>query len=579
MQRGYNHPSIIFWSLGNEAGYGPNFEAAYDWIKSEDSSRPVQYERAGYEGKTDIYCPMYLRYADCEAYCLDDNMTKPLIQCEYAHAMGNSEGGFKEYWDLIRKYPKYQGGFIWDFVDQSIRWEGLNGRMIYAYGGDFNRYDANDQNFCDNGLISPDRVPNPHMYEVGYYYQNIWTEAVDLSKGRISVYNENFFKDLSDVYMEWEVLENGVPVLNGRVDRLDVPAQHRREISLPLGDAVTGEGEILLNLKYRLKQAQPLLSAGHTLAYQQLSIRSYKPSSLGLCDMSAPTIRDNDTRLLIVEGNDFVLEFNRRSGLVTRYEANGRQLLKDGASLRPNFWRAPTDNDFGAGLQRRYEAWKNPEMKVESFESRMDGNQAVVNVTFDIKSLFAKLLFEYRIDARGAIKVSEKLVTTPGAKVSEFFRFGMRMDMPESFEYLQYYGRGPMENYADRNNCSLLGIYNQTVTEQFYPYIRPQETGTKTDLRWWRVLDRSGRGIEVISEAPFSASALHYSIETLDDGPKKLQRHSLELDQDPLTSLCIDKVQMGLACEDSWGAIPRPEYRLPYQDYEFVFIIKPISLY
>lgn len=579
VQRGYNHPSIIFWSLGNEAGYGPNFEAAYDWIKSEDSSRPVQYERAGYEGKTDIYCPMYLRYADCEAYCLDDNMTKPLIQCEYAHAMGNSEGGFKEYWDLIRKYPKYQGGFIWDFVDQSIRWEGLNGRMIYAYGGDFNRYDANDQNFCDNGLISPDRVPNPHMYEVGYYYQNIWTEAVDLSKGRISVYNENFFKDLSDVYMEWEVLENGVPVLNGRVDRLDVPAQHRREISLPLGDAVTGEGEILLNLKYRLKQAQPLLSAGHTLAYQQLSIRSYKPSSLGLCDMSAPTIRDNDTRLLIVEGNDFVLEFNRRSGLVTRYEANGRQLLKDGASLRPNFWRAPTDNDFGAGLQRRYEAWKNPEMKVESFESRMDGNQAVVNVTFDIKSLFAKLLFEYRIDARGAIKVSEKLVTTPGAKVSEFFRFGMRMDMPESFEYLQYYGRGPMENYADRNNCSLLGIYNQTVTEQFYPYIRPQETGTKTDLRWWRVLDRSGRGIEVISEAPFSASALHYSIETLDDGPKKLQRHSLELDQDPLTSLCIDKVQMGLACEDSWGAIPRPEYRLPYQDYEFVFIIKPISLY
>lgn len=254
-------------------------------------------------------------------------------------------------------------------------------------------------------------------------------------------------------------------------------------------------------------------------------------------------------------------------------------MLKDGASLRPNFWRAPTDNDFGAGLQRRYEAWKDPEMKVESFESRMDGNQAVVNVTFDIKSLFAKLLFEYRIDARGEIKVSEKLVTTPGAKVSEFFRFGMRMDMPESFEYLQYYGRGPMENYADRNNCSLLGIYNQTVTEQFYPYIRPQETGTKTDLRWWRVLDRSGRGIEVISEAPFSASALHYRIETLDDGPKKLQRHSHELDQDPLTSLCIDKVQMGLACEDSWGAIPRPEYRLPYQDYEFVFIIKPISLY
>lgn len=579
VQRGYNHPSIIFWSLGNEAGYGPNFEAAYDWIKAEDSSRPVQYERADYEGKTDIFCPMYFRYADVENYCLDESRTKPLIQCEYAHAMGNSEGGFKEYWDLIRKYPKAQGGFIWDFVDQSIRWKGRNGRMIYAYGGDFNRYDANDQNFCDNGLISPDREPNPHMYEVGYYYQNIWTEPVDLPKGRISIFNENFFKDLSDVCLEWEVLENGVAVLNGRVDRLDVPAHQRREISLPLGDMLSRKGEILLNLKYRLKQAQPLLPAGHTLAYQQLSLRDYEPAALELCSKEAPAIRDNDTRLFIVEGENFVVEFNRRSGLITRYEANGRQLLLDGASLRPNFWRAPTDNDFGAGLQRRYEAWKNPEMKVESFEGRMDGKLAVVNVTFGIESLSAKLLYEYRIDAQGAIRISQKLVTTPGAKVSEFFRFGMRMEMPESFEYLQYYGRGPMENYADRNNCSLLGIYKQTVTEQFYPYIRPQETGTKTDLRWWRVLDRSGRGIEVISEAPFSASALHYSIETLDDGPKKLQRHSHELDQEPLTSLCIDKVQMGLACEDSWGAIPRPEYRLPYQDYEFVFIIKPISLY
>ena len=375
------------------------------------------------------------------------------------------------------------------------------------------------------------------------------------------------------------MLENGVAVLNGRVDRLDVPAHQRREISLPLGDMLSRKGEILLNLKYRLKQAQPLLPAGHTLAYQQLSLRDYEPAALELCSKEAPAIRDNDTRLFIVEGENFVVEFNRRSGLITRYEANGRQLLLDGASLRPNFWRAPTDNDFGAGLQRRYEAWKNPEMKVESFEGRMDGKLAVVNVTFGIESLSAKLLYEYRIDAQGAIRISQKLVTTPGAKVSEFFRFGMRMEMPESFEYLQYYGRGPMENYADRNNCSLLGIYKQTVTEQFYPYIRPQETGTKTDLRWWRVLDRSGRGIEVISEAPFSASALHYSIETLDDGPKKLQRHSHELDQEPLTSLCIDKVQMGLACEDSWGAIPRPEYRLPYQDYEFVFIIKPISLY
>lgn len=278
VQRSFNHPSIIFWSLGNEAGYGPNFEAAYDWIKKEDSSRPVQYEQARKDGKTDIFCPMYYGYDHCKTYCEDSNFQKPLIQCEYAHAMGNSMGGFKEYWDLVRKYPKYQGGFIWDFVDQSIRWTGKNGKMIYAYGGDFNKYDGSDLNFCNNGLINPDRIPNPHMYEVGYFYQNIWTELVD-TNGKISIHNENFFSDLSDYYLEWQVLKDGETLRNGREEKISVAPQQKCHMSLPIGE-IDRNAEWLLNIAYKLKQKTGLLPAGHAVAKQQLVLNPYKSPSM-----------------------------------------------------------------------------------------------------------------------------------------------------------------------------------------------------------------------------------------------------------------------------------------------------------
>lgn len=255
VQRGFNHPSIIFWSLGNEAGDGPNFEQCYQWIKAEDPSRACQYEQARQKDHTDIFCPMYYGYEGMEKYGQRTDATKPLIQCEYAHAMGNSQGGFKEYWDLIRKYPNLQGGFIWDFVDQSCRWKGKDGVMIYAYGGDFNRFDASDNNFCDNGLISPDRVPNPHMYEVGYFYQNIWTTPADLSKGEVNVFNENFFRDLSAYYMEWQVLKDGKIIRTGRVDDLKIAPQETAKITLNIGKTCTCK-EWLLNVSYKLKTAK-----------------------------------------------------------------------------------------------------------------------------------------------------------------------------------------------------------------------------------------------------------------------------------------------------------------------------------
>ena len=583
VQRGYNHPSIIFWSLGNEAGYGPNFEQCYTWIKNEDKTRAVQYEQAGTNEFTDIFCPMYYDYDACKKYS-EGNIDKPLIQCEYAHAMGNSQGGFKEYWDLIRKYPKYQGGFIWDFVDQSNHWKNKDGIDIYGYGGDFNKYDASDNNFNDNGLISPDSRPNPHAHEVGYFYQSIWTTPGDLSKGEIKVYNENFSRDLSAYYMEWQLLANGEVMQTGVVQDLNVAPQQTATLKLNLNtEKVCPCKELLLNVTYKLKAAETLMPAGSTVAYDQLTIRPYTAKALELknqkasnLDIVVPVIKDNDHNYLIVEGENFIIEFNKHNGYLSRYEADGMQLLNPGAQLTPNFWRAPTDNDYGAGLQHRYAVWKNPGLKLTSLKQSIENEQAIVQAEYEMKAVKGKLFLTYVINNEGAVKVTQKMEAGKEEKVSDMFRFGMQMQMPENFNEVEYYGRGPVENYADRNHSTLIGKYRQTVAEQFYPYIRPQETGTKTDLRWWRVLNISGNGLQFVGDAPFSASALNYSIESLDDGVQKDQRHSPEVAKAPFTNLCIDKVQMGLGCVNSWGTLPLEKYRVPYQDYEFSFILTPV---
>lgn len=583
VQRGFNHPSIIFWSLGNEAGDGPNFEQCYKWIKAEDPSRACQYEQARQKEHTDIFCPMYYDYNGMEKYGQRTDATKPLIQCEYAHAMGNSQGGFKEYWDLIRKYSNLQGGFIWDFVDQSCRWKGKDGVMIYAYGGDFNRFDASDNNFCDNGLISPDRVPNPHMYEVGHFYQNIWTTPADLSKGEVNVFNENFFRDLSAYYMEWQVLKDGKVIRTGRVDDLKVASQETAKITLNIGKTCTCK-EWLLNVFYKLKNREGLLPAGFTVAKNQLTLNDYKAPSMDLKNVETtnvatvvPQIIDNQYHYLIVKGNNFVAEFNKQNGYLSKYAVDGTEMLKEGAALTPNFWRAPTDNDMGAGLQNRYAAWKNPGLKLVSLNSKTENDQIVVNAEYDMKNVSAKLYLTYVINNEGAIKVTQKMTADKNAKVSPMFRFGMQMQMPKCFETVEYYGRGPVENYSDRNHSTDLGIYRQSVDEQFYSYIRPQETGTKTDIRWWKQLNAGGNGLKVVGDAPFSASALHYTICSLDDGEQKDQRHSPEVQKADLTNLIIDKAQMGLGCVNSWGALPLPQYMLPYGDYEFTFILTPVK--
>ncbi len=580
VERNFNHPSVIFWSLGNEAGDGRNFHDAYDLVKSIDPSRPVQYERAVFEegGKSDIFCPMYMDYEDCIRYCEDKSQTRPLIQCEYAHAMGNSQGGFKEYWDIIRKYPEYQGGFIWDYVDQALRGTGKDGVEIYKYGGDYNRYDASDGNFNCNGLISPDRVPNPHMYEVGYYYQNIWTSLYD---GRIDIYNENFFRDLSAYRMEWEVLRDGKWIRGGRMDEINAGPQEHALLRFSVGD-ISGDGEYLFNVKYVLKDDEGLLPAGFAVAKQQIVLKPYKAGSLEVRNAVVnnretvlPVIDETDRQYLVIKGEGFDIEFSRRTGFVNVYRLGGMDILKDGAELKPNFWRAPTDNDLGANLQFRYGVWKNPSFRLKSLDAALEDGIACVRAVYDMPDVSGSMTLTYRICNTGAMLVSENF-DAQGTGVADMFRFGMQLPMPASFEHIVYYGRGPIENYSDRQGYAGIGIFDQTVTEQFYPYIRPQETGGKSDIRWWTLLNSAGKGIKVTSAEPFSASALHYTVESLDEGLFKHQTHSPEVQPADLTNFLFDKVQTGLGCVNSWYSIARDEYQVHYGDYEFNFLIEPV---
>ena len=582
VQSNFNHPSVIFWSLGNEAGDGENFAAAYRWIKTQDSDRPVQYERAGLNDHTDIFCPMYYGYEGCRKYGETPKSDKPLIQCEYAHAMGNSLGGFKEYWDLFRKYPNLQGGFIWDFVDQAIRKKGKGGVEIYGYGGDFNEYDASDDNFCVNGLVSPDRIPNPHAYEAAYYYQNIWTDGLKKNgegKYSVDVFNENFFTDLGNTELRWTLLKDGKPVRTGVVEKLSAAPQQKTTLNLP-ELPVKDDGEYLLNFEYSLKDADGLLPAGFVVAHEQLALTEPVKTDMELCNSTnapSPRISDNQYKCLTVEGEGFRIDFSKRDGFINRYTVSGNELIDNGGSLRPNFWRALTDNDMGAQLQHKLRVWQHPRMVLKSLVSRMQGGLALIEAVYDMPEVKATLSMTYLVNNEGSVKVTETMTADKNAGTPEMLRFGMQMQMPREFEMIEYYGRGPGENYADRKGSTHIGVYNQTVAEQFYPYIRPQETGTKTDIRYWRQTDRSGRGLEFVAETPFSASALNYTIESLDDTPEKAQRHSPEVPQADFTNLIIDKAQAGLACENSWGAIPLPQYRLPFADRSFSFIMRPVA--
>ena len=588
-----NHPSIIVWSLGNEAGYGPNFEKAYDWIKAYDKTRPVQYEQAGHAGKTDIFCPMYMGYEDCEKYSKTDN-PRPLIQCEYAHAMGNSMGGFKEYWDIIRKNAKYQGGYIWDFVDQGLRDKSrITGKEIFTFGGDYGRYPATDHNFNCNGIIAPDRRLNPHAYEVRYYYQNVWVTDKGLKEGKFEIYNENFFKTLDDLELEWFVggasgghhhegdRPEGMTFGHGGTFNINgIAPQERKVVTIDALKLVVervlghhGDQEIFVIFQFKSKEAQPLIEKGQVMARQQFVLNPYQFPEIKA--ESAQITKEEVDYYVKFDAAGTSLTIGKRTGWIDYLDVDGEPMLIDRQSITPEFWRGPTDNDYGAGFQRRLGVWRNPQMKLK--ECKVGDNN--VTSTFDMPDVKGTLTMTYTLTAEGEVIVRQQLTADKEAKISQLPRYGMQLQMPQQYDEVMYYGRGPVENYCDRNSSEFIGIYNNKVSDEYYPYVRPQESGNHTDVRWFRVQDKQGRGLEFYSNAPMEASALNFLTEDLDDGmskDKKIDRHSGDLIERPLTQVHIQQRQMGLGCVNSWGAWPRQEYMLPYQDYDFTFVIRPL---
>lgn len=582
-----NHPSVIVWSLGNECGYGVNFEKAYDWVKACDKTRPAQYERGGYDSKTDIYCPMYIGYEESESYC-KSNGTKPYIQCEYAHAMGNSEGGFKEYWDLIRKYPKYQGGYIWDFVDQGLRDKSpVTGKEIFTYGGDYGRYPGSDYNFNCNGIIAPNRRLNPHAYEIQYVLQNVWIKDFDAENGSFNVYNENFFKNIDDLSLTATLFANGVKLTTVAIpDTKGIAPQATKLVksealksAIEKAEAEHATEEITINFAFASDGSQPLVDKGQVMARQQIVLNGYEFDKVDAPANTGSKIEVEETNSYVkVSAERMSVTIGKKTGMIDYLDVDGEPMLKFRESMTPEFWRAPTDNDYGASLQKKMRVWKNPQMNLKSFDKSESKDSVVLTANFEMPEVKAELMLRYRINAAGEVAVTEKMTTDKEAKVADLFRYGMQLQMPASFSKLEYYGRGPEENYIDRHSSAFIGKYEANVKDEYYPYVRPQESGNHTDIRYFSIFNpTTGKGITFEGYAPMECSAIPYLVEDLDAGIEKEHawgQHSGDLVEKGLVQLHIQQRQFGLGCIDSWGSSPMEKYRMHYQDRCFSFVIK-----
>jgi len=601
-ERDKNHPSVVIWSLGNEAGNGYNFYECYLWLKQRDITRPVQYERAisdynsySTEFNTDIINPMYSLPDKMVEYAKNNPIPlKPYIMCEYAHAMGNSMGNFKDYWDIIRENSKhFQGGFIWDFVDQGLLKITEKGDTIFAYGGDYGpKGTPSDNNFNCNGVFYPNRKPNPEAWEMKKVYQNIHTKLIN--KNTISIYNENFFTDLSNVRMEWNVIENGEIKQKGIVDELNVLPHETKELSIPV--QFSEKSEAFLNVIYKLKQKKLLVLKDHIVAEEQLKLAGSYVNTFEIASADKMSLNETSTSL-IVKSLITTIQFNKETGLLEKYVVNGQNFIDKVAALRPAFWRAPTDNDMGAFFQLRLKLWKTAQenLKLVDFKSKQKNNEVKIQTLFELTDVGATLKIQYAINSNGELEIDQQMLADTAKRVTSTSprflrrnngnilesvpmlpRFGMNWILPEGFETIEYYGNGPEENYQDRNYSASTGIYKQSVAQQFYPYIRPQETGNKTGIRWFKIVNNQGKGIIIQSDSLLSMSALHFFDSDLDAGDRKQQQHSGDLKPRKQTQLHIDYKQMGLGGIDSWGNWPLEKYRLNYKNYEYKFIVKPI---
>ncbi|MDI6698787.1 MAG: glycoside hydrolase family 2 TIM barrel-domain containing protein [Candidatus Saccharicenans sp.] len=599
VERDKNHPSVVIWSMGNEAGNGINFEEGYRWIKQRDPGRPIHYERAQLEWNTDIYCPMYARIEHLEKYA-QTNPARPLILCEYAHSMGNSTGNLQDYWEVIEKYPVLQGGFIWDWVDQGFAKKNDRGQLFWAYGGDYGPPGTpSDSNFCCNGLVAPDRQPHPALLEVKKVYQPARFELAetvsdDRPEVKVRLTNKYDFLNLEPetFLIHWILLKDGIQVAEASNPCPVVEPWKSAELKIILPEAFReAEGEFFLNLELRNRKdlARGLIPAGHPVASEQLKIKDSRPASnrqpsplpqAARAGIKLPPLKIKESKTsrgeLIVSGRDFVLTFNRSEGRLASYRFKGIELLKEGPW--PNFWRAPTDNDFGNRMPQRLKVWREASLnrQVRAFQVKKEkSGQVTVRVDLSLPAVAANHLVTYTVFQDGTITVSNEFKPQQPEKLPEIPRLGMLLGMADGFEEIEYYGRGPQENYCDRKTSAFVGIYKTNKDEQIIPYVSAQEFGHRTDTRWLTIRNKSGLGIRFTGQPVFEFAAIPYTPEDLTLN-RRGEKHFPEVPRRSNLYITIDLAQMGVGGDDSWGARPHQQYLIKPQSYTWSFSLEPI---
>ena len=576
VERDKNSPAVIIWSLGNEASNGDVFFKTYKWIKQRDKTRPVQFEQAGQKENTDIVCPMYPSIGYMKDYAAKKDVKRPFIMCEFSHAMGNSSGNFKEYWDIIRSSRHMQGGFIWDWVDQGFEVADENGIKYWTYGGDMGAQNyTNDENFCHNGVVWPDRTPKPGLLEVKKYYQDIYFKSSNPESGVIDLVNEFKYTNLKDYSFTYEVLKNGKVIKTGTFDA-NVAPESTKQVKLELPQLPKADGvEYLLNVFATTKTGSDILPQGHEVAREQFKLGEGNYFADKAPKAGKVKVTQDDNKVELEAGGVYV-NINKKSGILGEYKVDGQWYIWDKPT--PNFWRAPTDNDFGNNMQRKSNIWRmaGENTSLKAITVKEENGKTVVTANLYLKDVASDYQLTYSMDADGNLAVNASY-KAGAIELPEMPRFGLIMSFAKSMENFTYYGRGPWENYSDRNDASLLGVYQSKVIDQYVPYTRPQENGYKTDLRWLTLTNNEGKGIRIEGQQPICASALPNWPEDFDPGISKKSRHINDIypNRDQVI-LCVDLAQRGVGGDNSWGALPHKQYRLEAKEYSYGFVIKPV---
>ena len=575
-QRDKNHPSVIIWSMGNECGNGPVFYDIYDWLKKADPTRLVQFEQAGQNRNTDIVCPMYPGMESMKKYADRTDVTRPYIMCEYSHAMGNSNGNFQEYFDIITSSKQMQGGFIWDWVDQGLQATDDSGRDYWAYGGDIGGYKyTNDENFCANGLVSPDRIPHPGLEEVKKVYQDILFFNQDIENGIITIQNRFLTRNLKEYAFKWILKKNGEMSAEAPF-KVSLNAGESKEVKLKLPKITSSKGvEYTLDIYAFTAKAEALIPVGFEIAREQFVFKGndyFEKEHAVTGDIS---YEDKNNRIVISASNSKIT-IDKWSGLLSGYQYKETNLLN--GSVEPDFWRAPTDNDFGNGMPSKLNIWRNAGQNRTVKDIKVTQTDHFVTVESDLwlNDVASPYQLTYTVYADGKIKVDVKWVAGREG-LPEIPRFGMQLKLNNQFDQFSYYGRGPWENYSDRNTSSFIGIYSSTVADQQVDYIRPQENGNKTDVRWLTLTNNEGIGLEIKGLQPLSVKVSHNPVEDLDSGLTKKQRHPSDVTPRHQVYLNVDFKQRGLGGDDSWGRYPHKPYLLLDNTYSYSYTISAVE--